>query len=259
MMKVLRFRQKLFSGFNDYYRASRDKIQMSNVDDAVQGKQDAQISQKAEKLYDDWAYARNNFTKDAFVQLVLDSIHNKETFALSMFVKNDKKQNSAEECQVEYIKSKFSGLLKVIKGLPKSGKGALFFKSGSVSSTKGTTKSLDIHMSYVYSGKTLDIYGTLKHIDNKGGAQDNQFKDLILTNQEFSKNKTPNLYTITIFSGSHFKTGKVAELKKFETDTNKVTQIDDLRDCLIDIIVSWLSTNFPDSMDEQEKVKKYTT
>ena len=256
MMKILRFNQKLFSEFDDYYRASRDKIQINNVNDAIQGKQDIQISKKAEKLYDDWAYARNNYTRDAFVQAVLTAIHNKETFALGMFVKNDKKQNSAEECQLEFIKSKFSTLLTKIEGLPKSGKGSLFFKSGAVSSTKGTTKSLDIHMSYTYSGKTLEIYGTLKHIDNIGGAQDNQFKDLVLTNQEFIKNKTPDLYTITIFSGSYFKNPKISELKTYETDTNRVAQIDSLKDCLVSIVVSWLSTNFPDSKDEQERIKK---
>lgn len=259
-MKLLRnrlyFSERLFSGFDDFYRAQRDRIQISNLNDAVSGKYDKDIEKRAKNLYKDWAYARNNYTEDAFIQTSLDAVHNKEMFALGIYVKNDKKQNSAEECQTNYLKDRFSPLVDV-KGLPKSGSGALFIKDGKIGKTKGTTKSLDIHISYTYSGKTLDIYGTLKHIDNNGGAQDNQFKDLILTNQELVKNSNPDIYTITIVSGTYFRKDKIKTLQSYENDLNKFSLVDDVETVLKSIIISWLSSNFPDSISEQDRVNNF--
>lgn len=254
----VQFDERLFSGFDDFYRAQRDKIQINNINDAINGKCDKDIEKRARNLYKDWAYAKNNYTEDAFVQTSLDAVHNKETFALGIYVKSDKKQNSAEECQTNYIEDKFKGLVDVF-GLPKSGTSSLFISSsGSIGKTKGTTKSLDIKLSYSYSGKTLEIYGTLKHIDNYGGAQDNQFNDLIATNKDFIKNTDPNIYTLTIYSGTYFKPKKVSALKVYENSQNKVSQIDDLENVLKDIIISWLQINFPDtSLDEQNRVKAY--
>lgn len=258
-MLILRFNQKLFSGFDDYYRKNRNQIQENNYNDLVNGSQDNNVKKRAKNLYKDNYNLQKKFTEDAFIEAALNGIHNQETFAVLIFAKSDKKQDSAEECQAEFIRSNYKNLLKEIKILPKSGKGSLYVSNGKISSSKGSTitKTLDLEMTYEFNGKTLKFYGTLKHIDNQGGAQKNQFTDLLLTNQEFSKISDPNIITLTIVSGTYFKPLKMKELNSFSSKTNYSVNIDSLGNILKKCILEWLKREFPDDKTEYERVKNY--
>ena len=52
-MLILRFNQKLFSGFDDYYRKNRNQIQENNYNDLVNGSQDDNVKKRAKNLYKD--------------------------------------------------------------------------------------------------------------------------------------------------------------------------------------------------------------
>lgn len=258
-MLILRYNQKLFSGFDDYYRKNRNQIQENNYNNVVNGSQDDNVRTRAKNLYKDNYNLQKKFTEDAFIEAALNGVHNQETFAVLIFAKSDKKQESAEECQAEYIRSNYKNLLKEIKILPKSGKGSLYVSGGKISPTKGKTitKTLDIEMTYEFAGRILKFYGTLKHTDSSGGAQKNQFNDLILTNQEFSKVSDPNIITLTIVSGTYFKPIKMKELSAYSSKTNYSVKIDDLKDVLKKCILEWLKREFPDEKTEYERVKNY--
>lgn len=253
-------KQKSFSSatnFNDFYRECRSQFQEKNYNDLVSGSQDDNIKKRAKNLYKDNTTLQKKFTEDGFIQAALDGVHNKETFAVLMFVKSDKKQNSAEECQYKFIKDKYDKILKEIKLLPKTGNGSMFIGGGKISSTKGnsTAKSIDIELVYEFKGKSLKYYGTLKHIDNQGGAQDNQFNDLLLTNGEFSKVSDPDIITLTLVSGTYFKTNKMNELSNYSSGANFPIKIDDLGKVLTTTILNWLSVNFPDETIEPKRIK----
>ena len=260
IIKRILQQQKTFSSttnFDDYYRESRNQFQEKNYNDLVSGSQDDNIKKKAKNLYKDNSTLQKKFTESGFIQAALDGVHNKETFAVLMFVKSDKKQNSAEECQFKFIKDKYDTLLKEIKLLPKSGSDSLFITGGKISNTKSgsSAKSIDIEMTYEFNKKKLKYYGTLKHIDNHGGAQDNQFNDLLLTNIEFSKISDPDITTLTIVSGTYFKTNRMNELNKYSSSTNFQVKIDDLGKVLQSTILNWLSSNFPDEVIEYKRIK----
>lgn len=258
-MLILRYNQRLFSGFDDYYRKNRNRIQENNYNDLINGSQDNNVKTRAKNLYKDNYNLQKKFTEDAFIEAALNGVHNQETFAVLIFAKSDKKQDSAEECQAEYIRSNYKNLLKEIKILPKSGNRSLYVGNGKISPTKGAnnTKTLDLEMTYEFGGKSLKFYGTLKHIDNQGGAQKNQFTDLLLTNQEFYKNSDPNIITLTIVSGTYFKPIRMKELGTYSSKTNYAVKIDDLKDILKNCILNWLSNEFPDETTEYERVKNY--
>ena len=257
MMILRRIRQRLYSEFENYYRNNRNQIQEKNYNNIVAGNEDENIRKKAKSLYKDNSTLQKKFTEEGFIQAALDGVHNKETFAVLMFIKNDKKQNSAEECQTNFIKDKYSKLLKEIKLLPKSGKGTLFINGGKITGSGNSTKSIDLEMTYEFGGKTLKFYGTMKHIDGYGGAQDNQFTDLLLTNQEFVKLSDPNIITLTLVSGTYFKPVKMKELTKYNTPTNYTIHIDDLGNIVKKCILEWLQREFPDEKTEYERVKNY--
>ena len=62
-MLILRFNQKLFSGFDDYYRKNRNQIQENNYNDLINGSQDDNVKKRAKNLYKD-----NNICTDNFQQ-----------------------------------------------------------------------------------------------------------------------------------------------------------------------------------------------
>lgn len=141
---------------------------------------------------------------------VMDEIKNSKLVA-SHFAKDPAKQNTTEVWIAELIKENSN--ITDFEVLPKSGKGSIRIgiDGNLIYDVKGTdisTKSVDYK--FKFDGGTY--YCTQKFTRGKGGAQDNQCKDV----QEFlrfgSRVILPNTYFIAILDGDYFSKEKIDEL-----------------------------------------------
>lgn len=123
----------------------------------------------------------------------------------SFFCVDPKKQNICEKTQIAYLK--YLGL-----NVKKS--------NVRLTETQQNIKSIDVEIS--------GIYGMLKHIDENGGAQDNQFNDLRSFILEMNKRKQEHFIVV---SGGYFTQKKLDILNK-----SKYSMVIDLNDSYIDLV-----------------------
>mgnify|MGYP003587565502 FL=1 len=122
----------------------------------------------------------------------------------SFFVKDPSKQNFTEKLVAELLNT---------KTLPQSGKNCIRFNSdGDICSTKGanTSKSADFLI-----GST---YITQKYTRSAGGAQDNQYADVV----DFLSKGSKKHNVAAIVDGSYWDNSKRQELKNFFNDNTNV-------------------------------------
>lgn len=142
---------------------------------------------------------------------IFEKIKNDDLVA-SFFAKNPSKQNFTEKLVSELLG---------VKTLPQQGKNCIRFREdGEICSTKtsGTTKSADF-----FIGST---YITQKYTRSSGGAQDNQYADVV----DFLTKGSKKQKVAAIVDGSYWDNGKRLELKKyFSNNPNvKILSMDDI-------------------------------
>lgn len=130
----------------------------------------------------------------ATVDEILARIQTDEIYARSTYIKDYKKQNFHERQQLEYIKQHIPSVVK--------GGNTIYLKGGKVVSSNdraSSSKSMD------FIDIAHGLWFTSKHIDGKGGNQDNQFRDICDTIKEYQKIKEPVPKLVVIISGSYFE------------------------------------------------------
>jgi hypothetical protein len=141
---------------------------------------------------------------------VLSEIHNSKIVA-SQFAKDPAKQNTTESWVADIVKSNPNII--EFESLPKGGKGSIRIgiDGNFIYDVKGqvvATKSVDYK--FKLNGDTY--YCTQKFTRGKGGAQDNQYKEV----QEFlrygSRVLAPRTYFVAILDGDYFDDSKMEEL-----------------------------------------------
>lgn len=138
----------------------------------------------------------------------------------AFFAKDPKKQNIYESLVAQYLKS--WELVSDFKKLSSSGKNALYVDRGNI--RKGNefshhkpAKSIDFFWTIkTKQGKIIRFYAFHKYIEESGGAQDNQFKE-IKNCIEVGRNGSWETYQQVIFvcicDGNYFTEKKIKELK----------------------------------------------
>ena len=127
-----------------------------------------------------------------------------DDLAASFFAKDPSKQNFTEKLVAELLNT---------KTLPQSGKNCIRFNSdGDICSVKGanTSKSADFLI-----GNT---YITQKYTRSAGGAQDNQYADVV----DFLSKGSKKYNVAAIVDGPYWDNFKRQELKIFFSDNNNV-------------------------------------
>lgn len=135
----------------------------------------------------------------------------------SFFAKDPSKQNFTEKLVAELLNT---------KTLPQSGKNCIRFNNnGDICSTKSanTSKSADFLIG--------NVYITQKYTRSTGGAQDNQYTDVV----DFLSKGSKKYNVAAIVDGSYWDNSKRQELKNFFNNNNNV-QILSMNDILTGVV-----------------------
>ena len=135
-----------------------------------------------------------------------------DDYFAAFFIKDPSKQNFTEHLVEELLETKV---------LPQSGKRSIRFdENGDICSTKkaNSTKSADFLID--------DVYITQKYTRGNGGAQDNQFKDVV----DFLEKGSKTHKVAALVDGSFWDNGHREELRKFFNENNnvKILSMDDI-------------------------------
>lgn len=139
------------------------------------------------------------------------------------------------------------------------------FKRKEIDDPRGI-KSIDFHWKYMFNGKELNFYASHKYTFEDGGAQDNQFNDVLAYNLEAKKCNNPDIYFFSITDGEYYlkpyhkdKTFSGSKLEYYKEkstgERNGATNTNNLLPDMIPIIKQWLENNFRKEEYEKEMNK----
>ncbi len=175
-----------------YEAAYRKNVELV-IKDAETGQLD--IDRKIENFCENFG-----FTK----QEVIEQICTNKIVA-ALFAKNPNTQNFYEKLAAEYI-SRIPGVMK-FENLPNT---ALVVCNGGVierkelKKTGGQSNAKTIDFKWEYKGNTF--YAAHKYTKQSGGAQDNQYRDLIAFIKEARNCSLPATYFVAIADGEYYGT-----------------------------------------------------
>lgn len=160
----------------------------------------------------------NHLKKHSYINKSIEEIKQlilSDDFTASFFVKEPIKQNIIENFIANHIMnisfvSNFNNLYSSVK---------LFVVDGIIiEERKDGIKSID----YSWNIGNKTFYASQKYTSESGGAQDNQFNDIINFLSNASLNKDENIYFVAIVDGNYYNERKINILKKY---CNKKTLI----------------------------------
>lgn len=194
-------------------------------------------------------------------------------FALT-FAKDPGRQTIHQTIAADYIKK--LPTIDQFEILPAGGNKALYCCDGNVVGKDKigdkAIKSIDFKWTYIFKNKELMFYATHKHTDGAGGAQDNQFNDVVNFQENAKKCNEKNIFLLSITDGEYYmgtynKNGTIYGNKIEFLDTafrgrrNAATNSNGLLKKIIPILIEWLYDNFEEfeiideikRLDELEK------
>lgn len=196
----------LIESFNNFCNPRLKQITLLNYDKLIKNLYSDSIKIKIKNYIE-------KFYLDESVSSIIDKINNDKLFAM-FFIKDPKKQNFYECMQIEYIKN-ILGCYDVKKLT-----NILYFDYDSITNfkTNTSTKSID------FISNRYELLFTAKHIQENGGAQDNQFRDLIIFINTYSNIKNwlnyKNYKLIIVISGNYFNTKIVSNILENINNSN---------------------------------------
>lgn len=166
---------------------------------------------------------------------VLNKIASGDKITISIFVKDPAKQNFYEKTAANYIK-KLDNVYN-FKNLANSGKNAIFIFQDTIrkNNFKIDYKTKTVDFMWKTYPNNVQYYAYHKYIREKGGAQDNQFND-VLCSIKSTKNPNSNSKHKVLFicDGHYFNKKKLNELReKIQNKNHKVLKIEELKEYLI--------------------------
>jgi len=195
-----------FNNFNDILFFFKKKLLQNNTITIMEESKREVISKELKlKIENECKY------KDLKFEDVLIKIQNDYMYA-TFFAKDPLKQNLAEKLQFKLLKLKYTN----IKKLPDNGKNSIYISDGNIINSSDikhkNTKSID------FWDPVNKIFFYAKYINEKGGAQDNQFEDC----KSFVKEArtTLSINFKLIIDGDYFTEQKINILKDINTNQN---------------------------------------
>lgn len=155
---------------------------------------------------------KNHLERNTFLSLSVQDLKDrimKDDLLASFFIKDPSKQNFTEIYIADFL-SKIESF-KNFKNLA-SNSNLFLFNGNIVEKRVNGIKSID----YTWDFNDKKVYASQKYIKDNGGAQDNQFNDMItfLENTALSK----EMIFIALIDGAYFNTAKISVLKKYEKE-----------------------------------------
>lgn len=227
-----------------------------------------------EKAYKKWLkeYAKNQERRDEKYaeehDVSLSYIRYKKrtnTDFLLLFAKNPTRETIHQAYAIETIKKNlpyFSSFC----ALPAGGKNAKYIIGGEIvgqeerKKAESAVKSIDAEGTISLPGSEIHVYFSLKYTKDAGGAQDNQYADLISFLKEGAKSKEKDVYFVALADGEYYQKRETKYAKK-EGQTRleylnsafgkhcKAATLDEIEASIIEIILE----NMP---EEEEKARE---
>ena len=209
---------------------------------------------KKQKIKENLDYFKQNFrNKDFQLKIlkhcikfeipkdeIIKRIEEGDLITISLFSKDPSKQNFYEKTAAEFI----SNINEVhnFKNLPGSGKNTIFIVDDEIGpskikkQTEFEIKSIDF--SWEFATNNIACYAFHKYIKENGGAQDNQFNDVLsCIKAAKSKTKNSNHKVLFICDGEYFIDKKMNILKKeIENNNHVVLRIEEVENYLNNLI-----------------------
>ena len=239
--------------------------------DGATGKED-------EKTYKKWLkeYAKNQEKRDEKYaeeqDVSLSYVRYKkrtDTDFLLLFAKNPTRETIHQTYAIETIKQNLP-YFSSFRALPAGGKNALYIINGEISGqearkkTNRAVKSIDAEGILNVARKEIRIYFSLKYTKDAGGAQDNQYGDLIAFLKEGAKSKEKDAYFIAIADGEYYKKKETKYAEKEESRLEylntafgprcRAASLENLEGVIIEIILENL--NEQEESEENKKLQK---
>lgn len=231
-----------------------------------------------EKAYKKWLkeYAENQEKRDRkYVEehdVSLSYVKYKkrtDTDFLLLFAKNPVRETIHQAYAIEEIKKNLP-YFSSFRALPAGGKNALYVIGGEISGqearkkTKRAVKSIDAEGIITAGGKDIRIYFSLKYTKDNGGAQDNQYGDLIAFLKEGAKNEEKDVFFIAIADGEYYKKKETKYAEKEESRLEylstafgprcRAASLETLEGVIIEIIIESLEGQ--EESEENKNLKK---
>ena len=174
---------------------------------------------------------------------IIKRLKAKDLITLSIFAKDPNKQNFYEKTAAKYIKN-INGVYHFIS-LPTTGQNTKFaYKDSIISKSKwdqinvnNIPKPKSIDFQWKFKVKTTQFYAFHKYIKESGGAQDNQFNDIVyaILNAQNKTSKTKHKI-LFICDGDYFTEDKLNKLKAMIKNKNHIIlSINELKNYLMKI------------------------
>ena len=235
-------------------------------------------AEEDEKAYKKWIkeYAKNQEKRDEKYAeehgVSISYIRYKkrtDTDFLLLFAKNPTRETIHQTYAIETIKQNLP-YFSSFRALPAGGKNALYIISGEISGqearkkTKRAVKSIDAEGILNVAGKEIRIYFSLKYTKDEGGAQDNQYGDLITFLKEGAKSKEKDVFFIAIADGEYYRKRETKYAEKEESRLEylnsafgprcRAASLETLEGAIIEIILEKLEGQ--EESEENKKLKK---
>lgn len=235
-------------------------------------------AEEDEKAYKKWLkeYAKNQEKRDEKYaeehDVSLSYVRYKkrtDTDFLLLFAKNPTRETIHQTYAIDEIKKNLP-YFSSFRALPAGGKNALYIINGEISGqearkkTKRAVKSIDAEGIIPAGGKDIRIYFSLKYTKDEGGAQDNQYGDLIAFLKEGAKNEEKDVFFIAIADGEYYKKKETKYAEKEESRRQylntafgprcRAASLDGLESVIIEIILENLGGQ--EESEENKKLKK---
>lgn len=172
------------------------------------------------------------------------------------FAKDPTKQTLHQNVAFEYLKG--ISLFSSVENPINRGNGAYYIMNGSIktgadiSNGQRNAKSIDFILKYTFKKKNFKIFVTHKYTKGEGGAQDNQFADVIDFHKHARECVDDDVYFVSITDGAYYKSlycgynkkgNRIDFLnKKYASSRNRACSMDTLLETVIPPIIEWLES-----------------
>lgn len=163
-------------------------------------------------------FVKRTFIDEEYEEIVINELLKGNDFILSVLMKDPKRQNVYEKILLkEFLDNGINA-----KKLPSSGKGAFYAINGKiVSGSELDSKPLGVK-SFDFLINFLDkkIFVVHKYTKENGGAQDNQFHDVISTLKNLNNESINNV--LFCLDGEYYNDERINKLREYNPSINIV-------------------------------------
>lgn len=171
---------------------------------------------------------KNHLKRNPYLKMSIQDVKDKiikDDILASFFIKDPSKQNFTENYIANYLSE--IDIIENFENLSSSIK--LFVHNGEITNVRfDGLKSVD----YTWEYNGLKFYATQKFTKSNGGAQDNQFNDVINFLENCQNNDKDVFFAIV--DGSYYTEKKIDILKKYEKNNIIICGFEDVKGILIE-------------------------